>query len=184
VERDLAFGLENLAVPAEEMRERVDAMLERIGLGDRRKDPPHLLSEGEKQRLALGAALVLEPAVLLLDEPTSRLDALGRRRFLQEVRRARAESGTAIVLVTHRSEEALPADRVVGLTGGRVVFDDTPAALLRTSLADALGIRWSELHRFRRELDDRGIPVPPAAGEWWNDPEVLLEQLGVAGSGA
>lgn len=182
VERDLAFGLENLAVPPDEMRTRVDTMLARIDLVDRRRDPPHLLSEGEKQRLALGAALLLRPSLLLLDEPTSRLDAAGRRRFLDEVERARTEHGTAIVLVTHRSEEALPAQRVLGLQRGRVVVDDTPAALLRHPLADRLGIQWSGLHRFRRELDRRGVPVPPAAGRWWNDPDVLLEQLGFSGA--
>lgn len=184
VERDLAFGLENLAVPPDEMHVRVDAMLERIGLADRRKTPPHRLSEGEKQRLALGAALLLRPALLLLDEPTSRLDTAGRRRFLQEVEQARAQDSTAVVLVTHRSEEALPADRIVGLRDGHVVFDGTPAALMRSPLADQLGMRWSALHRFRRELDDRGVPVPPAAGRWWNDPDVLLEQLGFAGTEA
>jgi len=183
VERDLAFGLENLAVPPDEMRRRVDDMLERIGLADRRRTPPHLLSEGEKQRLALGAALLLEPAVLLLDEPTSRLDAAGRRRFLAEVERARRESALAVVLVSHRSEETLPADRVVGMRDGAVVFDDTPAALPGSALADRLGLRWSELHRFRRELHARGVELAPAAGDWWNDPDVLLEQLGLARRG-
>lgn len=182
VERDLAFGLENRAVPPPEMRRLVDAMLLRIGLADRRRDAPHLLSEGEKQRLALGAALLMEPAVLLLDEPTSRLDAAGRRRFLDEVRRAREETGAAVVHVTHRSEEALPADRIVGLRGGRVVFDGTPAEFLRTE--EPLGVRWSELHRFRRALHGRGVDVAPAAGEWWNDAEVLLDQLGLSRSGA
>lgn len=182
VERDLAFGLENRAVPTDEMRRLVDAMLERIGLTDRRRDAPHLLSEGEKQRLALGAALLMEPQVLLLDEPTSRLDAEGRRRFLDEVRRAREETGTAVVHVTHRSEEAVTADRVVGLRAGRVVFDGDPAAFLAAD--EELGVRWSELHAFRRALRRRGVEVPGASGDWWNDPEVLLDQLGLPGSAA
>jgi energy-coupling factor transporter ATP-binding protein EcfA2 len=182
VERDLAFGLENRAVEPPEMRRLVDAMLHRIDLADRRRDAPHLLSEGEKQRLALGAALLMEPAVLLLDEPTSRLDAEGRRRFLEEVRRAREESGTTVVHVTHRSEEAMTADRVVGLRAGRIVFDGDPAAFLSTD--EALGVRWSELHAFRRALRKRGVDVPGASGEWWNDAELLLDQLGLPGSAA
>jgi energy-coupling factor transport system ATP-binding protein len=182
VERDLAFGLENRAVPAPEMRCLVDAMLDRIGLADRRRDAPHLLSEGEKQRLALGAALLMEPAVLLLDEPTSRLDAEGRRRFLEEVRRAREETNAAVVHVTHRSEEAMTADRVVGLRAGRVVFDGTPAEFL--SAEEDLGVRWSELHAFRRALRRHGVDVPGAGGDWWNDAEVLLDQLGLPGSAA
>ncbi|GJM44179.1 MAG: energy-coupling factor transporter ATP-binding protein EcfA [Gemmatimonadota bacterium] len=179
VERDLAFGLENLGLPTDEMHARVDDMLERLELRDRRRSPPHLLSEGEKQRLALGAALVMNPGVLLLDEPTSRLDPEGRRLFLREVRRVREERGTTVVLVTHRSEEVLPADRAIALESGRVVFDGAPPELLAPEWDPRAGIRWSDLHRLRQQLAAAGVRVAPSTGEGWNDPGELLAGLGI-----
>lgn len=176
VERDLAFGLENLGVPTDEMHERVEKMLTRIGLVDRRHDPPHLLSEGEKQRLALGGALLLEPGILLLDEPTSRLDPEARHVFLAQVDAAR-RAGTTIVHVTHRSEEVLPADRILALRAGRLAFDGTPAELLAFAELPSLGVRWSPLHELRRELDARGVALPSPSGDDWNDPVALLAAL-------
>jgi len=180
VERDLAFGLENLGVPSPVMRDRVEEWLHRIELADRRHAPPHLLSEGEKQRLALGAALILEPALLLLDEPTSRLDPEGRRLFLREVRRAREERGTAVVLVSHRSEELLPARRLIVLEAGRVTYDGPPGGLASPRPDDRTGILWSDLHRFRRALEEAGVALPPSEGEAWNDPGEVLAELGLA----
>lgn len=178
VERDLAFPLENRGVDPTEMRSRVEAALERSGLADRRQDPPHLLSEGEKQRLALATALLMEPRLLLLDEPTSRLDPAARARFLEEVDRARRESGVTVVLATHRSEEVMPADRVIGLREGRVEFDGTPAELLRSPDADRLSVRWSPLHRLRRGLIASGLSMDDETGADWNDANVLLERVG------
>ncbi len=177
VERDLAFPLENRAMPPDEMRPRVDAALERAGLTARRRDPPHLLSEGEKQRLALASALLMEPTLLLLDEPTSRLDPSARAAFLAEVDRAVRDDGVTVVMATHRSEEILPGDRVLALLSGRLAFDGTPAELLRSPRADEFSIRWSPLHRLRRELDDRGLAVGEERGERWNDPAALLDRI-------
>lgn len=173
VERDLAFGLENRGLPPEEIRRQVREALEWSGLAPLAGQPPHLLSEGEKQRLALTSALILRPALLLLDEPTSRLDPPARRRFLEGVRQARAATGAAVVHVTHRSEEIVAAERVVGMDAGRVVFDGTPEELADSPAADALGIRWSALHRLRRELRARRAGPPTPAGPEWNDPEAL-----------
>ncbi len=178
VERDLAFGLENREVEPEEIRRRVDEALEWSGLGPSARRPPHLLSEGEKQRLALVSALLLEPDLLLLDEPTSRLDPPTRQRFLDEVRSFRERSGAAIVHVTHRSEEILPADRVVALRDGKIAFDGSPAELIASPDADRLGVVWSDLHRLRRELGRRGADLAPCRGSDWNRSEPLLEGLG------
>lgn len=176
VERDVAFGLENRGLPSPEIRRRVDDALEESGLAPLAGRPPHLLSEGEKQRLALASALVLEPDLLLLDEPTSRLDPPGRRAFQDRAARAHAR-GAAVVHVTHRSEEILPAGRVVGLDAGRVVFDGTPAELLRSPVSDRLGILWSGLHRLRRELSRRGVELPDPSGPGWNDADTLVAGL-------
>jgi energy-coupling factor transporter ATP-binding protein EcfA2 len=177
VERDLAFGLENRALPSLEIRRRVDQALEWSGLVPVAQRPPHLLSDGEKQRLALASAMILEPSLLLLDEPTARLDPEGRRRFLEEVRRERERTGATVVHVTHRSEQVMTADRVVGLRGGRVVFVGSPGELLRSPETDRLGILWSGLHRFRREAGARGLSLPNPEGEGWNDPAPLVESI-------
>ena len=152
VERDLAFALENLALPPDEIRRRVDAALDAHDLRPRARRPPHLLSEGEKQRLALASALVLRPRLLLLDEPTSRLDPPGRRDFHTRLDRIRAESGGTVLLVTHRSEEILRAERILGLREGRLVFDGSPAELIRSEEGDRLGIRWRAAFRVRMKL--------------------------------
>jgi energy-coupling factor transport system ATP-binding protein len=173
VERDLAFGLENQGTPPWEIRERVDEALAWSGLAPLAARPPHLLSEGEKQRLALASALILRPRLLLLDEATSRLDPPGRARFLSAVRGAR-EAGTAVLQVTHRSDEMLAGDRVIGLDRGRVVFDGSPAALLDSELADRLGILWSRLHRLRRHLRQRGVLAGVEPGPEWNRVEAIV----------
>jgi len=178
VERDLAFGLENHGLPPDEIRRRVREALDWSGLAPLAARPPHLLSEGEKQRLALTSALILRPTLLLLDEPTSRLDPPARRRFLEGVRQARSATGAAVVHVTHRSEEVLTAGRIVGMESGRVVFDGTPEELVAGEAADRLGIRWSGLHRLRRELRARGAAGPVPAGPEWNDAQALADEVG------
>ncbi|MGQ0721395.1 MAG: energy-coupling factor ABC transporter ATP-binding protein [Candidatus Eiseniibacteriota bacterium] len=173
VERDLAFGLENQGLPSWQIRERVDEALAWSGLEQLAGRPPHLLSEGEKQRLALASALILRPKLLLLDEATSRLDPPGRARFLAAVRAAR-DAGTAVVQVTHRSEEILAAERVIGLDLGKVVFDGSPADLLGSWHADRLGILWSRLHRLRRRLRERGAVPMGEPGPEWNRVEPIV----------
>jgi energy-coupling factor transport system ATP-binding protein len=177
VERDLAFGLENRGLPPEEIRAQVREALVWSGLEPLAGRPPHLLSEGEKQRLALTSALVLRPALLLLDEPTSRLGPPARRRFLEGVLQARTATGAAVVHVTHRSEEVVAADRVVGMEAGRVVFEGTPEELVGSEAADRLGIRWSGLHRLRRALRARGAAKRVPAGTEWNVPDALAAEV-------
>lgn len=126
VERDLAFGLENEGVPPEEIRRRVDEALAEGGITALARRPPHMLSEGEKQRVALASLLIQRPEVLLVDEPTARLDPDDRREFLARLAE-RHRGGTTILHVTHRMEELARADRVVGLDRGRVIFDGSPS---------------------------------------------------------
>ena len=128
VEDDVAFGLENLGVEREEMRERVGEAIRAVGLEGYERREPHTLSGGEKQRVALAGLLALEPEVLLLDEPTSMLDAAGRREILE---RLEALRGTTTVLhVTHHLEELLDADRVLVLNAGGLVADVSPERLV------------------------------------------------------
>lgn len=148
VEREIAFGLENLGVPPAEMQRIVDVMLERFELSEYRKYPPALLSGGEKQRLALAAIMAMAPKYLILDEPTSMLDPRSRRElldFLLEMkagnRQKRPEDQMAIILITQFPEEALEAERLLILDHGQLLFDAAPAMVFQqVEQLQALGL--------------------------------------------
>lgn len=126
VEEDVAFGPENLGVPPEEIRERVDGALREVGMYDYRAHAPHKLSGGQKQRVAIAGILAMRPDCIVLDEPTAMLDPQGRREVIETVRRLNRERGMTVVLITHYMEEAALADRVVVIDDGRVILDGTP----------------------------------------------------------
>ena len=128
VEDDVAFGLENLGMPREEMKERVPAAIRAVGLEGYERREPHTLSGGEKQRVALAGVLAADARLLLLDEPTSMLDAAGRREVLDRLRELRGQK--TVLHVTHHLEELLDADRVLVLNAGRLAADVAPARLL------------------------------------------------------
>lgn len=128
VEDDVAFGLENLGVPREEMRERVAEAIRAVGLVGYERREPHTLSGGEKQRVALAGLLAVEPEILVLDEPTSMLDAKGRGEVLERVESLRGRK--TILHVTHHLEELLGADRVLILNAGKLVADLPPEQLV------------------------------------------------------
>ena len=127
VEDDVAFGLENLGVPREQMRERVAQAIRAVGLEGYERREPHTLSGGEKQRVALAGLLAVEPEILVLDEPTSMLDAAGRREVLERLAALRTRK--TVLHVTHHLEELLNADRVLVLNGGKLVGDESPQRL-------------------------------------------------------
>lgn len=133
VEREIAFGLENLGVPTEMIHQVVTAILERFDLTKYRTYPPHLLSGGEKQRVALASVLAMNPKYLVLDEPTSMLDPKGRRELLDLLAEIKSDNvekritnQITIILITQFPEEALEADRLVIMEKGTIVFDDDP----------------------------------------------------------
>ena len=134
VEDDVAFGLENRGVPREEMRDRVDRAVRAVGLEGYQRREPHTLSGGEKQRVALAGLLAVELEILVLDEPTSMLDAAGRREVLDYLQDLRSEK--TVLHVTHHLEELTDADRILVLNGGEIVAEETPERLF--SNADLL----------------------------------------------
>jgi len=134
VEDDVAFGLENLGVSRQEMRDRVARAIRAVGLEGYERREPNTLSGGEKQRVALAGLLAVEPEILVLDEPTSMLDTAGRREVLEHLKALRAEK--TILHVTHHLEELAGADRILVLNGGELVADETPERFL--SNADLL----------------------------------------------
>lgn len=126
VEEDVAFGPENLGVPPQEIRRRVENALKTVGMWEYRGHDTHKLSGGQKQRIAIAGVLAMQPKCLVLDEPTAMLDPHGRHEVMDTVCRLNREQGMTVVLITHYMEEAVLADRVVVMNEGNVVLDGAP----------------------------------------------------------
>lgn len=124
-EEDVAFGPENLGVPSEEIRRRVDKALETVGMSEYAKREPHRLSGGQKQRIAIAGVLAMQPKCIIFDEATAMLDPYGRSEVLSTVKKLR-ESGITVVMITHYMEEALLADEIIVLSNGKVAASGTP----------------------------------------------------------
>lgn len=161
VEDDVAFGLENLALPRDDIRSRVEEALEAMELAALRGREPHLLSLGEKKRLAVAGVMALHPRVLVSDESTSMLDPPTRAETIALFKRLRDEMGIAVIHATHRPEEILAADRVALLGSGRLLFMGTPDELFEgQELTDGHGLRPTALYQLARELERMGCPLP------------------------
>ncbi|HAI86259.1 MAG TPA: energy-coupling factor transporter ATPase [Firmicutes bacterium] len=126
VEEDVAFGPENLGVPPGEIRRRVDEALALVDMTGNEKSAPHMLSGGQKQRVAIAGVIAMRPRCIVLDEPTAMLDPVGRSEVLATVRRLASDEGIAVVHITHFMNEAVLADRVVVMEGGRIALRGTP----------------------------------------------------------
>lgn len=126
VEEDVAFGVENLGVPPQECRRRVDEAMKTVGIYEQRLKAPHKLSGGQKQRVAVAGIIAMKPECIVLDEPTAMLDPSGRAEVLGTIKKLNKEDGITVVLITHYMDEAVQADRVVVMDGGQIVMDDTP----------------------------------------------------------
>ncbi|MBQ7744513.1 MAG: energy-coupling factor transporter ATPase [Ruminococcus sp.] len=126
VEEDVAFGPENLGIEPAEIRKRVDNALKAVGMYDYRMHAPYKLSGGQKQRIAIAGVLAIEPQCIVLDEPTAMLDPSGRAEVMNTLIKLNREMGITVILITHFMEEAVLADRVVVMDGGKVLTRGTP----------------------------------------------------------
>lgn len=126
VEEDVAFGVENLGIPSDECRKRVDEALKTVGMYDYRLKSPSKLSGGQKQRVAVAGIIAMKPKCIVLDEPTAMLDPKGRQEVMDTVLKLNREEGITIVLITHYMDEAVLADRVVVMDNGRIQLDSAP----------------------------------------------------------
>jgi energy-coupling factor transport system ATP-binding protein len=161
VEDDVAFGLENLGLPRPAMVARVEEILEAMELIELRHREPHLLSMGERKRLAVAGALSTNPRILVSDESTSMLDPPTRAEVIKLYSRLRDEKGITVIHATHQPEEIMVADRVILLGGGRLLFDGTPDVLFEDAeTAAEHGLRIPDLLLLALELEARGYPIP------------------------
>ena len=161
VEEDVAFAPENLGVPSEEIRRRVDEALEAVGMTEYARHAPHLLSGGQKQRVAIAGVLAMRPRCIVLDEPTAMLDPVGRREVLDTVCRLQRELGMTVVLITHHMDEAARAQRLVVMDNGHVVMDGPPAQVFQNVVGlRRLGLEVPDSVALLYELRQAGLDVP------------------------
>ena len=161
VREDVAFGLENLGVPQDEMVRRVEAALSAVRMSEFAETAPHMLSGGQKQRVAVAGALAMEPELIIMDEATAMLDPSGRAEVLATVRKLNREKGMTVVWITHFMEEAAIADRLVVMNDGSVAMEGTPRQVFsRVEEIKALGLDVPPMAELAQALRDKGLPLP------------------------
>ena len=161
VEEDVAFAPENLGVPPEEIRRRVDAALAAVGMSEYREHAPHLLSGGQKQRVAIAGVIAMQPWCIVLDEPTAMLDPQGRAEVLDTIETLNREKGITVVLITHHMTEAVRAERVIVLHEGGVLADGTPKEVFpQVELLQNAGLDVPATTRLLYELNRQGASLP------------------------
>ena len=161
VEEDVAFALENLGVPPEEIRRRVDEALKTVNMYEYRNHAPHQLSGGQKQRVAIAGIIAMKPKCIVLDEPTAMLDPRGRREVIDTVQRLNREEGVTIVLITHFMNEAVLADRVVVIERGGIILDGEPHEVFsNVPLLKSVGLDVPQASELLFELNKCGLSLP------------------------
>lgn len=162
VEEDVAFALENLGVPYDEMRKRVDDSLKAVNMYEYRLHSPSQLSGGQKQRVAIAGIIAMRPECIILDEPTAMLDPQGRKEVLSAIHRMNREYGITIVLITHYMEEATQCDRVVVMDKGNIIMDNIPEKVFsQVELLRKIGLDVPQVTELCWELKNAGIEISP-----------------------
>ena len=162
VEEDVAFGPENLAIPPDEIRKRVNDALEKVGMGKYAKSAPHYLSGGQKQRVAIAGIIAMKPEIIVLDEPTAMLDPSGRREVMETIQYLNKQEGITVVHITHYMEEAINADRVIVMEKGKVVMQGKPRDIfVKVEELKALGLDVPQIAELAYELRKEGIDISP-----------------------
>ncbi len=173
VEEDVAFGPENLGVPTEEIKERVNKALAAVSMTEYAKHAPHLLSGGQKQRIGIAGVLAMKPSCIVLDEPTAMLDPKGRQEVLDTVIRLNQQEKITIVYITHFMEEAVKADRIIVMKDGVKVTEGTPQEIFsQVELLKGMGLDVPVAAEVAYKLRKKGLPLP--------DDIITNEELGEA----
>ena len=160
VEEDVGFGPENIGVPTEEIWKRVEESLKAVGMTAYRLQSPGKLSGGQKQRVAIAGVMAMKPECIILDEPTAMLDPNGRREVIKTVHELNRAEGITVLLITHYMEEAIDADRIIVMDGGRIVMDGKPAEIFsRVKELKAYGLDVPQVTELAYELKEAGMPL-------------------------
>ena len=160
VEEDVAFGPENLGLPREEIRKRVDDSLKAVGMYEYRHHEPHKLSGGQKQRVAIAGIIAMRPECIFLDEPTAMLDPKGRKEVMDTVIKLNKEYGMSVVFITHFMEEAVLADRVAVIDNSRLLLEGTPKEVFKQEdLLRSVGLDIPQITNLAREMKKSGVKV-------------------------
>ena len=161
VEEDVAFAPENLGVPPQEIRQRVDQALALVGMQKYARHAPHRLSGGQKQRIAIAGVIAMQPRCIVLDEPTAMLDPIGREDVMRTIVRLNRERGVTVVLITHHMDEAAQAGRLVVMDHGKIVADGPPAEVFqRVEELATVGLTVPDTVGLLYQLRQAGIDVP------------------------
>ena len=160
VEEDVAFGPENLGLPREEIRERVESSLKLVGMSEYARHAPHKLSGGQKQRVAIAGIIAMRPEVIIFDESTAMLDPRGRREVVDIMERLNKDEGITVLNITHYMEEAARADRVIVINDGKIALDGTPRQVFaNVDKLRAMGLEAPQGNELIIELKKAGVNI-------------------------
>lgn len=161
VEEDVAFGPENLGIPPEEIRRRVDEALKQVGMEDFKTKEPHHLSGGQKQRVAIAGIIAMRPSCLVLDEPTAMLDPQGRKEVIDTITRLNRQEGLTIVHITHYMEEAVNAHRLIVMEKGEIVAQGTPREIFQqVEMLKKMRMDVPQMTELAYQLRKEGVELP------------------------
>ena len=161
VEEDVGFGPENIGIPTEDIWRRVANSLESVGMTAYRYHSPNKLSGGQKQRIAIAGIMAMQPACMILDEPTAMLDPIGRREVMEAIHELNKKEKVTVILITHYMEEAAGADRVIIMDRGNIVMDGAPRQVFsRVDELKALRLAVPQVTELAWSLKREGMPLP------------------------
>ncbi len=162
VEDDVAFGPENLGLPTEEIRKRVDEALLTVGMENYKEHAPHLLSGGQKQRVAIAGILAMNPDYIILDEPTAMLDPIGRKEVIETVLNLNKNENKTILLITHYMEEATLADRIIVMDDGKILMEGSPREVFsQVEKIKEVGLDVPQVTEIAYRLANEGFNISP-----------------------
>ena len=178
VEEDVAFGPENLGLPREEIRRRVNSALALVGMTDYMRHAPHKLSGGQKQRVAIAGIIAMKPEIIIFDESTAMLDPLGRHQVVEIMERLNREEGITVINITHYMEEAARADRVVVINDGRLLYDAEPEEVFsKVGALREIGLEVPQPRELIHELSLSGLDIKSSALSADAGAEAILDFL-------
>ncbi len=161
VREDVAFGLENMGVPHDEMVQRIDEALEMVHMTERANSAPHMLSGGQKQRVAIAGVLAMKPEIMIADESTAMLDPIGRQEVLEVMHRLNRENGMTVIWITHYMEEAVDADRILVISDGKIAMEGTPEDIFsQVDTMRSLHLDVPPMADLAYALRKDGMPLP------------------------